>query len=88
MAKRAIIERDLRMPEFADCELTDLERREDGTIARKDRWENGLRTIASIVGFNPRETFEVADVVQTVREIMASKGRTAHAPADGPERED
>ena len=63
-----ITEQDLRMPEFRGVNIADLERREDGTIARKDRWEQGIRTIAGIVGLSARSGFEVADVVAAVRE--------------------
>lgn len=72
MAKQkqpAITERDLRIPEWRDVNIADLERREDGTIARKDRWERGIRQIAGIVGIDPRQGFEVDDVVKMVREM-------------------
>lgn len=76
MATVPITERDLRIPEFRDVDIKDLERREDGTIARKDRWEKGIRQIASIVGLDPRAGFEVADVVAAVR-AMAAKAATS-----------
>lgn len=72
MASMPITERDLRMPEFRDVDIKDLERREDGAIARKDRWERGIRQIAGIVGLDPRAGFEVADVVAAVQ-AMAEK---------------
>lgn len=53
-----------------DCEPEDLEWRADGTLARKDRWEQGIRQIAGIVGLNPRKSFEVEDVVQRVRALV------------------
>lgn len=83
-----ITERDLRRPEFMDCDIQDLERRADGTIARRDRWERGMRTIASLVGIDARQTFEVVDIVERVRELVALTVPTAHAPVDGPARED
>lgn len=66
-----ITERDLRIPDFRDVDIADLERREDGTIARKDRWERGIREIANIVGIYPGKTFEVVDVVNAVRRQAA-----------------
>lgn len=54
-------------PEFAGMSPTDLEFRADGTLARKDRWEQGIRQIAGIVGMDPRQTFEVHDIVGAVR---------------------
>lgn len=69
MDKRQVTERDLRRPEFMDCEPEDLEWRADGTLARRDRWEQGIRQIAGIVGLNPRTGFEVEDVVQRVRAL-------------------
>lgn len=66
--KDPITERDLRMPEFRDVDIADLERRDDGTIARKDRWERGIREIVGILGMS-RDAFEVVDVVNKVREM-------------------
>lgn len=87
MAKTPITERDLRMPEFRDCTLEELERREDGSIARRDRWEQGIRQLAGIMGFDPRKQFEVADVVAAVKamktaveqERIKQQRETAHA---------
>lgn len=70
MDKRQVTERDLRRPEFMDCEPDDLEWRDDGTLARRDRWERGIREIAGIVGVNPRKVFEVDDVVRLVRDKL------------------
>lgn len=50
---RAVTERDLRAPEFRDCEPEDMEWRADGTLARKDRWEVGIRQIAGILTDDP-----------------------------------
>jgi len=68
-APRKVTERDLRAPEFQDCEPEDMEWRADGTLARKDRWENGIRQIACIVGLNTRGGFEVAEVVEAVKKL-------------------
>lgn len=51
------------------------EKRDDGTRVRKDRWERGLRTIASIVGVDGkagnRGGWEIEQVVEAVR-VLAS----------------
>lgn len=82
-AGRRVRERDVRLPEFRDSKLADLEFRADGTVARKDRWERGIREIAGIVGLNPRETFEVGDVVAAVKAI-ALQLRSVSDPSQMP----
>lgn len=69
ITRKPVTERDMRSPEFRDCEPEDLEWRDDGTLARRDRWEQGIRQIAGIVGMDPRKGFEVADVVAAVRRL-------------------
>lgn len=66
-----VTERDLRMPEFRDAKLEDLEFRADGKIVRKDRWEMGIRAIRSALG-DSRRDFEVVDVVQAVKALVES----------------
>lgn len=60
----------MRDPRWIGCEPADLEWREDGTLAHKDRWERGIREIAGIVGMDPRSGFEVADVVRRVHDLV------------------
>jgi hypothetical protein len=55
------------MPEFRDAQIEDLEFRADGKIVRKDRWERGIVRIASMLGFNSRDGFEIDEVVEKVR---------------------
>lgn len=62
-----ITENDLRLPEFRGVKIEELERRSDGVIVRKDRWETGIRKIASILGCNE---FEIDEVVECVRELV------------------
>lgn len=68
---REVTERDIRMPEFRDAKLEDLEFRADGKIVRKDRWETGIHNIKSALGDSRRE-FEIDDVVQAVRALVAA----------------
>lgn len=77
MSKEQVTERDIRMPEFKDAKLEDLEFRDDGKVVRKDRWETGIRSIRSILGDYRRE-FEISDVVNAVRALVA----TIEAPMD------
>lgn len=65
---RTPTERDLRIPEFRDAKLEDLEFRGDGRIVRKDRWETGIRRIVSILGMAGSD-FEIDDVVAKVRAL-------------------
>jgi len=64
---KIVTEQDFRMPEFKDADPNDYEFRDDGKIARKDRWEVGIRNIASILKFDVREGFEVKDVINCVQ---------------------
>ncbi len=68
---REVTERDLRAPEFRDSKVEDLEFRADGRIVRKDRWENGIHRIRHALGDRRRE-FEVDDIVQAVKALVAT----------------
>jgi hypothetical protein len=70
---RAVTEMDFRMPEFRDAKTEDYEFRDDGKIVRKDRWERGVRSVASAVGFTGRREWEIEDVVERVREIAVKE---------------
>lgn len=65
---RTVTERDLRMPEFRDAKPEELEFRDDGKLVRKDRWETGIRNIASILGWTRKE-YEIDEVVNEVRRL-------------------
>lgn len=68
--KREVTEQDLRLPEFRDAKLEDLEFRDDGKVVRKDRFKVALYSIASKVGFGSRSGFECPEVVNKVQEIV------------------
>lgn len=76
---REVTERDFRMPEFRDAKPEDYEFRADGKVVRKDRWQNGILSIVSIVGMNCR-SFEVDDVVERVRELAMNEYVTRRKP--------
>lgn len=79
---RPVTERDFRRPEFLDAKVEDYEFREDGAVVRKDRWEQGIHLIRSVVGPGGRE-FEIRDVVAAVETL---KGRWVDAdPEEDPE---
>ena len=75
--KRAVTERDFRMPEFRDAKPEDYEFRDDGKVVRKDRWERAIGSIKYAMGDERRE-FEVEDVVKAVKALVA----TIPAPPD------
>ena len=66
---RKVTEQDFRCPEFRDANPDDYEFRADGKIVRKDRWEQGVRSIVSILGMS-RNEFEIDDVVIRVRTLV------------------
>jgi len=72
MSANPVTERDFRKPEFLDAKPEDYERRPDGAIVRKDRWETAIREIADIVGLGEScSGFEIVDVVKLVRDKWA-----------------
>ena len=66
-----VTERDIRLPEFRDAKIEDLEFREDGKVVRKDRWETAVRSIRYALGDERRE-FEVDDIVRAVEALAAT----------------
>ena len=76
---RQITENDFRHPKFRDAKVEDYELREDGYPVRKDRWERGMRAIASriadadlpgiTVEFTSR-SFEIEDVIEAVEALL------------------
>lgn len=66
--KKSVTERDLRDPKYGDGDPDEFEFRDDGSIARKDRWEMGIRSIASAVNVMAKG-WEVKDVVDKVQEL-------------------
>lgn len=64
---RIVTERDFRIPEFIDAVAEDYEFRDDGKLVRKDRWEQGIREIAFLVGFDGHATYEIQDVIVRVK---------------------
>lgn len=100
MNDRQVTEQDLRIPEFRHARLEDLEFRDDGKVVRKDRWETGVRNIASALGW-VRKEWEIPEVVEqaklhiaaaqqlspAVRDVLAERSRQ-HRMGYEPEHDD
>lgn len=71
--KRTVTEQDFRMPEYRDAKPDDYEFRADGKLVRKDRWEQGMRAVAQVLGIESREGFEIEDIVRQVAELVAAQ---------------
>lgn len=73
MSKREVTEFDLRAPQFQHPEVkpSDFEFRDDGKIVRKDRFEQGFRSLVEPAGFSLRN-YEIDDVVTRVEETFAA----------------
>lgn len=65
-------EQDLRHPDYARGEPDDYEFRDDRKIVRKDRWEMGIRQIASELGMS-RQSWEISEVIDAVRALVNTK---------------
>ena len=68
--KRQVTENDFRQFQFRDAKPEDYEFRDDGALVRKDRWETGMRAIASAMGYDAREGFEVDLLVFSVEQLV------------------
>jgi hypothetical protein len=77
---RPVTERDFRMPEFLDAKPEDYERRADGRVVRKDRWETTVRAIASRFGVEPREGFECDTLLYWVTDFIDRAEKAGVAP--------
>lgn len=78
---RKVTEQDLRMPEFRDAKLEDLEFRDDGKLVRKDRWETGVYQIAAKVGMSSRKGFEISEVEYAVSQLVSRQRIVAQQAA-------
>lgn len=66
MGKREVTEADFRMAQYRDAKPEDYEFRDDGKLVRKDRWEMAVRKIASTMGYESREGFEIDTLLYSV----------------------
>lgn len=71
---RKVMLDDFIIPEFRGKNPEDYEFRHDGKIVRKDRWENGIHKIHTMLveagAMNDQPEFEIDDVVESVRSLL------------------
>lgn len=65
---------DFIIPEYRGKNPEDYEFRHDGKIVRKDRWENGIHKIHTMLveagAMKDQPEFEIDDVVESVRSLL------------------
>ena len=93
MDKEQVTERDIRLPEFRDAKLEDLEFDGSGEVVRKDRFEKSMRKIQGMLhgvnGLSARSSWTCDQVVEAVNITLLKIKRldeifaiTYFAPAD------
>ena len=79
MSKLEVTEQDIRLPQFRDAKLDDLEFDGSGEVVRKDRFESSMRIISSrlngINGLSPRTGWTCEQVVEAVKITIANLTR-------------
>lgn len=72
--KKQVTERDIRLPQFQDAKLEDLEFDASGEVVRKDRFERAIRKISSMLhgvnGLSPRDSWTCEQVVEAVQIVL------------------
>ena len=75
--KDQVTEIDLRMPQFRDAKLEDLEFDGSGEVVRKDRYEKSMRRIQGklhgVNGLSVRSTWTCDQVVEAVNQLLRFK---------------
>jgi hypothetical protein len=70
MNKRQVTERDIRLPQFRDAQLDDLEFDGTGEVARKDRFQTSMCKIQGMLhgvnGLSPRTSWTCEQVVEAL----------------------
>lgn len=79
MSKNQVTERDIRLPQFKDSDVADLEFDATGDVVRKDRFEKSMRKISSMLhgvnGLSARASWTCEQVVEAVR-ILIERGES------------
>lgn len=79
MNKPEVTEQDIRLPQFRDAKLEDLEFDASGEVVRKDRFEKSMRTISSrlhgINGLSARSSWTCEQVVEAVKTTIGNLAR-------------
>ncbi|WP_180068299.1 hypothetical protein [Acinetobacter sp. YH16038] len=75
MNKNPVTEQDIRLPQFRDAKLEDLEFDASGEVVRKDRFETSMRKISSMLhgvnGLSARCSWTCEQVVDAVDEVKS-----------------
>ena len=75
MSKNQVTERDIRLPQFRDAKLEELEFDASGDVVRKDRFEKSMRRISSMMhgvnGLSARSGWTCEQVVNAVDETKS-----------------
>ena len=74
MSKNLVTEQDIRLPQFRDAKLEDLEFDASGEVVRKDRFEKSMRKISSMLhgvnGLSARGSWTCEQVVEAVQIVL------------------
>lgn len=74
MNKSPVTEQDIRLPQFRDAKLEDLEFDGSGEVVRKDRFEKSMRKIQGMLhdinGLSSRSTWTCEQVVGAVDQLL------------------
>lgn len=80
MNKNPVTEQDIRLPQFRDAKLEDLEFDGSGEVVRKDRFEKSMRKLSGMLhgvnGLSARSGWTCEQVVEAVR-IVLERGNDA-----------
>ena len=82
MSKDRVTEQDIRLPQFKDAKLEDLEFDASGEVVRKDRFEKSMRKISSMLhgvnGLSPSRNWTCEQVVEAVRIVIERDDSDQH----------
>ncbi|MFC2994690.1 hypothetical protein ACFODO_05250 [Acinetobacter sichuanensis] len=77
MNKNPVTEQDIRLPQFRDTKLEDLEFDGSGEVVRKDRFETSMRKISGMLhgvnGLSARSGWACEQVVEAVDQLLRFK---------------
>lgn len=82
-SKKTVTELDFRMPEFYNAKVEDYEFRGDGKLVRKDRWQQAVHHICSLVGGSTRD-FEIEDVIERIKALQQELASRACSQSELP----
>ncbi len=84
MSEKQVTERDIRLPQFRDANLEDLEFDGSGEVVRKDRFEKSMRKIQGMLhgvnGLSARSSWTCEQVVEAVEIVLKRGDSDQHLP--------